>query len=69
MELGQALLARFGNDTKPEQGQSTIMSMQQGENENAHDHALRFEIVLEKIPHYDESSMRNLFDWGGCTHA
>ena len=41
---------RFGNDTKTEQAQSQIMSMQQGKNETAHDYALRFETVLEKIP-------------------
>ena len=68
VELSQALLARFGNDTEPEQAQSTIMSMQQGKNETAHDHALRFKTVLEKIPHYDESWVRNLFVWGLHSH-
>ena len=61
MELGQTLLARFGNGMKPEQAQSKIMSMQQGENESAHDYALRFKIVLEKISQYNESWVRNLF--------
>ena len=67
-ELGQALRHRFGNDTKTEQAQSQIMSMQQGKNETAHDYALRFETVLEKIPCYDESWVRNLFVWGLQSH-
>ena len=67
-ELGQALRHRFGNDTKTEQAQSQIMSMQQGRNETAHDYALRFETVLEKIPHYEESWVRNLFVWGLHSH-
>ena len=68
MELGQALLAQFGNGTKPEQTQSTIMSMQQGKNKIANYYALHFETVLEKVPHYDESSVRNLFVWGMHSH-
>ena len=68
MELNQALLARLGNDMKLEQAKSTIMSMQQGKNETIHDYALRFETVLEKIPHYDESWVRNLFVWGLHSH-
>ena len=67
-ELGQALRHRFGNNTKTEQAQSQIMSMQQGKNETAHDYALRFETVLERIPHYDESWVRNLFVWGLHSH-
>ena len=67
-ELGQALRHRFGNDTKTEQAQSQIMSMQQGKNETAHDYALRFETVLEKIPCYEESWVRNLFVWGLHSH-
>ena len=67
-ELGQALRHRFGNNTKTEQAQSQIMSMQQGRNETAHDYALRFEIVLEKIPHYEESWVHNLFIWGLHSH-
>ena len=42
--------------------------MQQGKNETIHDYALRFETVLEKIPHYDESWVRNLFVWGLHSH-
>ena len=68
VELSQALLAHFGNGTKPEQAQSTIMSMQQRKNETAHDYALGCERVLEKIPHYDESWVRNLFVWGLHSH-
>ena len=67
-ELGQALRKRFGNDTKTEQAQSQIMAMQQGKNETAHDYALRFETVLERIHHYDESWVRNLFVWGLHSH-
>ena len=48
-DLSRALIARFGNDTKPEQAQSTLMSMQQGKTESAHDYALHFEIVLERF--------------------
>ena len=44
------------------------MAMQQGKNESAHDYALRFETVLEKIPCYDESWVRNLFVWGLHSH-
>ena len=62
------MIARFGNDTKPQQAQSTLMSMQQGKTESAHDYALRFETVLEKIPHYDESWIQNLFIWGLQPH-
>ena len=67
-ELGQALRNKFGNDTKIEQAQSQIMSMQQRKNESAHDYALHFETVLEKIPCYDESWVRNLFVWGLHSH-
>ena len=42
--------------------------MQQGKNETAHDYALRFKTVLEKIPHYEESWVRNLFVWGLHSH-
>ena len=59
---------RFGNDTKTEQAQSQIMSMQQGKNESAHDYELRFETVLEKILCYDESWVQNLFVWGLHSH-
>ena len=44
------------------------MSMQQGRNETAHDYALRFETMLEKIPHYEESWVLNLFVWGLHSH-
>ena len=63
-ELGQALRHKFGNDMKTEQAQSQIMSMQQGKNETAHDYALRFETVLEKIPCYDESWVTKLVCMG-----
>ena len=66
--MGRALIARFGNDTKPEQAQSTFMSMQQGKTESAPDYTLRFETVLEKIPHYDESWVQNLLIWGLQPH-
>ena len=69
MELSQALLACFGNDTKLEQAQSTIMCIQQGKNETAHEDALQFETALEKIPYYDESWVRNLFVWGLHSHV
>ena len=44
------------------------MSMQQGRKEMAHDYALQFETVLEKILHYEELWVRNLFVWGLHSH-
>ena len=63
-ELAAALCGRFRNDTKADQAQSTLMSIRQGKNESAHDFSLRFEAVLDKIPAYDETWVRNLFVWG-----
>ena len=37
--------------------------MRQGKNESAHDYSLRFEAVLDKIPVYEESWVRNIFVW------
>ena len=42
------------------------MSMKQRENESAHDYAVGFQIVLEKIPHYEESWFRNLLILGAA---
>ena len=44
------------------------MSMQQGKNKTANDYTLQFETVLEKITHYDESWVRNLFMLGLHSH-
>ena len=33
-------------------------------NESAHDYSLRFEAVLDKIPVYEESWVKNIFVWG-----
>ena len=38
--------------------------MRQGKNEMAHDYALCFEVVLNKILAYEESWVRNIFVWG-----
>ena len=38
--------------------------MRQGKNESAHDYSLRFEAVLDKIPVYEESWVKNIFIWG-----
>ena len=38
--------------------------MRQGKNESAHDYSLRFEAVLDKIPMYEQSWVRNIFVWG-----
>ena len=38
--------------------------MRQGKDESAHDYSLRFEAVLDKIPVYEESWIRNIFVWG-----
>ena len=62
--LAVALCDRFSNTTKADQAQSTLMSIRQGKNESAHDFSLRFEAVLDKIPAYDETWVRNLFVWG-----
>ena len=63
-DLAAALCDRFRNSTKADQAQSTLMSIRQGKNETAHDFSLRFEAVLDKIPAYDETWVRNLFVWG-----
>ena len=63
-ELAESLCGRFRNDTKADQAQSALMSIRQGKNETAHDFSLRFEAVLDKIPAYDETWVRNLFVWG-----
>lgn len=44
------------------------MSIQQGKGESAHDYALRFGTVLEKIPNYEDSWVRYLFVWGLQPH-
>ena len=60
-ELAESLCGRFGNTTKADYAQSQLSSMRQGRNETAHDYALRFEVVLDKIPAYEESWVRNIF--------
>ena len=59
-----ALCDRFSKMTKADQAQSALMSIRHGKNESAHDFSLRFEVVLDKIPAYDETWVRNLFVWG-----
>ena len=44
------------------------MNICQGKNESAHNFSLRFEAVLDKIPAYDETWLRNLFIWGLYTN-
>ena len=63
-QLAELLCDRFGNPTKADYAQSQLSSMQQGKNESAHDYSLRFEAVLDKIPAYEESWVRNIFVWG-----
>ena len=63
-ELAESLCGRFGNTTKADYAQSQLSSTRQGRNETAHDYALRFEAVLDKIPAYEESWVRNIFVWG-----
>ena len=58
------LCDRFGNPTKANYAQSQLSSMWQGRNESAHDYSLQFEAVLDKIPVYEESWVRNIFVWG-----
>ena len=63
-QLAESLCDRFGNTTKADYAQSQLSSMRQGKNESAHDYSLRFEAVLDKIPVYEESWVRNIFVWG-----
>ena len=63
-QLAESLCDRFGNPTKADYAQSQLSSMRQGKNESAHDYSLRFEAVLDKIPVYEESWVRNMFVWG-----
>ena len=63
-QLAESLCNRFGNTTKADYAQSQLSSMRQGKNESAHDYSLRFEAVLDKIPAYEESWVRNIFVWG-----
>ena len=63
-QLAESLCDRFGNPTKADYAQSQLSSMWQGKNESAHDYSLRFEAVLDKIPVYEESWVRNIFVWG-----
>ena len=58
------LIERFGNITKKEFAQSSLMSIRQGKNESAHDFAMRFEAVLDKVPQYDQTWVKNIFIWG-----
>ena len=63
-QLAESLCDRFGNPTKADYAQSQLSSMRQGKNQSAHDYSLRFEAVLDKIPAYKESWVRNMFVWG-----
>ena len=63
-QLAESLCDRFGNPTKADYAQSQLSSMRQGKNESAHDYSLRFEAVLDKIPAYEESWVKNIFIWG-----
>ena len=63
-QLAESLCDRFGNPTKVDYAQSQLSSMRQGKNELAHDYSLQFEVVLDKIPAYEESWVRNIFVWG-----
>ena len=61
MELDTSLLERFSNSTKVEHPQSALIFIQRGAGKSAHDYALRFKIVLEKIAKYEDSFIRDLF--------
>ena len=60
-QLAESLCDRFGKPTKADYAQSQLSSMRQGKNESAHNYSLRFEAVLDKIPVYEESWVRNIF--------
>ena len=62
--LAESLCNCFGNPTKADYAQSQLSSMRQGKSESAHDYSLRFEAVLDKIPVYEESWVKNIFVWG-----
>lgn len=59
-----ALYELLKNTTKADQAHSALMSVHQGKNESAHDFSLQFEAVLDKIPDYDDTRVRNLFVLG-----
>ena len=63
-DLANMLLNRFGNTTKKEFAQSSLMNIRQGKNESAHEYAMRFEATLDKVEHYDEKWVKNIFVWG-----
>ena len=63
-QLAESLCDRFGNPTKADYARSQLSSMRQGKNESAHDYSLLFEAVLDKIPVYEKSWVRNMFVWG-----
>ena len=62
--LSHMLLERFGNVTKKEFAQSSLMNIRQGKNETAHDYAMRFEATLNKVAQYDQTWVKNIFIWG-----
>ena len=66
--LATALCDRSNNTTKAYQAWSVLMSIRQGKNEFVHDSSLWFEAVLDRIPAYDETRVRNLFVWGLHLH-
>ena len=68
VELDQALLKRFGNDTKLEHAKSTLLSIQLGKHETFYYYALCSKIVPEKMLHYEEPWVRNLFILGLQLH-
>ena len=53
---------------KPSKPSPKLCQCSRGKTESAHDYALRFETVLEKIPRYEESWVRNLFVCGLHSH-
>ena len=63
-QLAESLRDRFGNPTKADYAESQLSSTWQGKNESAHDYFLRFEAVLDKVPVYEQSWVRNIFVWG-----
>ena len=54
-QLAESLCDRFGNSTIADYAQSQLSFMRQGKKESAHDYSLCFEVVLDKIPVYEES--------------
>ena len=58
-----ALLDRFGSKIRPQEAQSQLMSISQGQRVVRY-YANQFETLLGRLDSYDEGLMLNQFIWG-----